>query len=87
MSTIIVTGGAGFIGGNLALCIFFCIFRIFYDKTKLMVAGQQRAVCLLVSNVIRLYAGMSRTNAPNVPSLFVPEPKRCIIRQACRQGK
>ena len=26
-------------------------------------------------------------NAQNAPSLFVPEPKRCDIRQACRSGK
>ena len=30
---------------------------------------------------------MSRLNAANAPSLFVLEPKRTNIRQACRSGK
>ena len=40
-----------------------------------MVIGQRRAVRLLVCNVTRLHVGMSRTDAQNAPSLFVPELK------------
>ena len=40
-----------------------------------MVAGQQHAVRFLVCNITRLHASMSRTDAQNAPSLFVPELK------------
>ena len=40
-----------------------------------MVVGQQRAVCLLVSNVTRLYAGMSRTDTPKCSEPVRPRAK------------
>ena len=52
-----------------------------------MVVGQRSAVRLHIRNVTRPYTNMSRTNTQNAPSLFVPELKRCDIRQACRSGK
>ena len=44
-----------------------------------MVVGQQRAVCLLVSNVTRLYAGMSRTNAPKCSEPVRPRAKNAAL--------
>ena len=52
-----------------------------------MVIGQRYAVRLYICNVTRPHTNMSRMNAQNAPSLFVPEPKRCNIRQACRSRK
>ena len=43
--------------------------------------------CLHICNVTRPRTDMSRMNTQNAPSLFVPEPKRSNIRQACRSGK
>ena len=44
-----------------------------------MVVGQQCAVRLLVSNVTRLYAGMSRTNAPKRSEPVRPRAKNVAI--------
>ena len=52
-----------------------------------MVVGQRCAVRLHICNVTRPRMDMSRMNTQSAPSLFVPEPKRSNIRQACRSGK